>query len=124
MEPRLKERLSNDWPNLGSIPWEDAKPWHYYWCHVVLKDRSQAWLSSEKLYQQMTETEADIYNQPLDWGWGLYGWARGRIKGAEGDSNPIGRPTVPTNLEPWELPETMPPTKDQTWAGLSSPAHT
>jgi hypothetical protein len=26
MEPRLKERLSNDWPNLGSIPWEDAKP--------------------------------------------------------------------------------------------------
>jgi hypothetical protein len=35
----------------------------------------------------------------------------------EGDCNPIGRTTVSTNLDPWELPETKPPTKEHTWAG-------
>ena len=35
-----------------------------------------------------------------------YGRVRGRIEGTEGDGNPIGRPTVSTNLDPWELPET------------------
>ena len=42
---------------------------------------------------------------------------RGKIEGAEGDGNPIGRPTVSTNLDPWELPETEPPTKEHTWKG-------
>jgi hypothetical protein len=35
------------------------------------------------------------------------------------DDNPIGRPAVSTNLEPWELPETKPPTKELTQAGLT-----
>ena len=48
----------------------------------------------------------------------------GEIEGAEGDGNPIGRPTVSTNLNPWELPETKPPTKEHTWAGPWPPAHT
>ena len=39
----------------------------------------------------------------------------------EGDCNPIGRTTVSTNLDPWELPETKPPTKEHTWAVLWSP---
>jgi hypothetical protein len=26
----------------------------------------QAWLSSERLYQQLTETDTDTYSQPLD----------------------------------------------------------
>jgi hypothetical protein len=30
-----------------------------------------------------------------------YGRVRGRIEGAEGDGNPIGRPRVSTNLDPW-----------------------
>jgi hypothetical protein len=30
----------------------------------------------------------------------------GRIKKAEGDGNPIERPTVLNNPDPWELPET------------------
>lgn len=50
-----------------------------------------------------------------------YGRVRGRIEGAEGDGNPIGRPTVSTNLDPWELPETEPPTKEHTWAGPRLP---
>jgi hypothetical protein len=50
------------------------------------------------------------------------GRVRGRIEGTEGDGNPIGRPTVSTNLDPWELPETKPPTKEHTQADLRQPA--
>jgi hypothetical protein len=52
-----------------------------------------------------------------------YGRVRGRIEGAEADGNPIGRPTVSTNLEHWELSETKPPTKVHTWAGPKPPTH-
>ena len=52
-----------------------------------------------------------------------YGRGRRGIEGTEGDGNPIGRPTVSTNLDPWELPETEPPTKEHTQAGLRSLAH-
>ena len=46
-----------------------------------------------------------------------YGRVRERIEGAEGNGNLIRRPVVLTNLDPWELPETEPPTKEHTWAG-------
>jgi len=39
-----------------------------------------------------------------------HGRVRGRIEGTEGDGNPIGRPTVSTNPDSWELPETNSPT--------------
>jgi hypothetical protein len=39
------------------------------------------------------------------------------IQETEGDCNPIGRPTVSTNLDPWELPKTEPTTKEYTQAG-------
>jgi hypothetical protein len=42
-----------------------------------------------------------------------YGRVRGKIEGAKGNSDPIGRTTVSTNPEPWKLPETKPPTKQQ-----------
>ena len=48
---------------------------------------------------------------------------RGKIEGAEGDGNPIGSPTVSTNLDPWELPEKEPPTKEHTQAGPRPSAH-
>jgi hypothetical protein len=41
-----------------------------------------------------------------------YGKLRGRIEGTEGVDNPIERPTVSTNLETWEFPETELPTKE------------
>jgi hypothetical protein len=47
----------------------------------------------------------------------------GRIEGAEGDGNPIGRPKISTNPEPSELPETKPLTKERLWAGPWPPAH-
>ena len=48
---------------------------------------------------------------------------RGRIKGTEGDGNPIGRPTVLIILDPWELLETEPQTKEHTQADPRTLAH-
>ena len=33
------------------------------------------------------------------------------------------RPAEPTNLGPWRLTETKPPTKEHTWAGPRPPTH-
>jgi hypothetical protein len=41
---------------------------------------------------------------------------RRRIEDPQGYGNPTGRPTVSTNLDPWELLETEPPTKEHTQA--------
>ena len=84
---------------LGSIPSADTKHWHYCWCQKVLADRSLVWLSSERLYQHLTNTDADIANyqtEPMD----PNGRVRGRIEGAEGNCNPIGRTTVSSNHIP------------------------
>jgi hypothetical protein len=70
MEQRRKEMASSDLPNLGSTSWADTKPWHYYWWHLVLADGSLASLSSKKLLQHLTETDADNHSQLLDWGLG------------------------------------------------------
>jgi hypothetical protein len=46
-----------------------------------------------------------------------YGRFRGKIEGAKGNGNSIGRQTVSTNLDTSELPENKSPTKEHTWAG-------
>jgi hypothetical protein len=51
------------------------------------------------------------------------GKARGRIEGTGRGGNPIKRPTVSTNSDPWELPKTKPPTKEYTQASLRSSSH-
>jgi hypothetical protein len=61
----------------------------YSWKYDVLTDRILAWLTSERPYLQLTETEADPYTQPLDWVWDSFGGIRGRIEEAKGESNPI-----------------------------------
>ena len=83
----------------------------------MLTDRSLAWLSSERLYQQLTETDADTAKHWPEVG-DPYGRVRGRIEGAEGDFNPIGRPRVSTNLVPWELPVTKLSIKEHIWVGV------
>jgi hypothetical protein len=45
------------------------------------------------------------------------GWKKPRRK-VEGD--PIGRTTISTNPDPWELPDTDPPTRQHILAGLRS----
>ena len=47
-----------------------------------------------------------------------YGRVEGKIKGPEVDGNPTERPTESTNLDPWELSESEPPTKEHTWAEM------
>jgi hypothetical protein len=46
-----------------------------------------------------------------------YGRVRERVEGVEGDGNHIEK-TISTILDPSELPETKPPTKEHTWVGL------
>jgi hypothetical protein len=48
---------------------------------------------------------------------------RGRIEGAKGEGNPIGRPAVSTNQDPLELPGAEPPTRQYTQVG-TRPQHT
>jgi hypothetical protein len=52
-----------------------------------------------------------------------YGRVRRRIEDHEGDRNCAGRPTVSTKLEPWELLQTEPPTKEHIPSGARPPAH-
>jgi hypothetical protein len=47
-----------------------------------------------------------------------FGRVERRIEVLEGDKNSIGRPTESTNLDPWGLSETEPPTKEHTLVGL------
>jgi hypothetical protein len=43
----------------------------------------------------------------------------GRVKELEGYRDSTGKPTGSTNIDPWEVPETEPPTKECTRAGPS-----
>jgi hypothetical protein len=123
MEKRLRERWSCDWPNSGSISWVGTKAWHYYCCFDVLTDRSLAWLSSGGPTSSSPRQE-QIFT-PIHWTevGNPYGWIRGTIKEAEGDGDPKGKPAVSMNSDPFELPETEPPTRQNTWTGSKPPAH-
>jgi hypothetical protein len=44
----------------------------------------------------------------------FYGESCGRIGGRIEKANSTGRPIESTNLDPWGLPETEPPTKEHT----------
>ena len=46
-----------------------------------------------------------------------YRRVRERTAGAAGNGSPVGRTTISTNSDPWELSETKPPTKEHTQAG-------
>ena len=85
------------------------------------QDKSLAWLSSERLCQQLTEQMQILATN--HWVRDPYRRVSGRIERAEGNGNPIERTTVSTNLEPWELPETKLPTKEHTWVGPRSLEH-
>ena len=52
-----------------------------------------------------------------------YGRVRGRIKAAEGNGNPIRRPTVSINLDPWKISETDLQDKEHAQAGPRRLAH-
>jgi hypothetical protein len=45
------------------------------------------------------------------------------LKGLKGMANPIGKSTMSTNLDAWELAEIKPPTEEHTWAGQRPLTH-
>jgi hypothetical protein len=53
---------------------------------------------------------------------GLYGWIMERLEEAEEKGDPIERPAVSTNWDPWSLSDTEPPTMI-TRANMRSPTH-
>jgi hypothetical protein len=59
---RLMEKPFRDHPTLGSIPFSDTKPQHYCWFQDVLPDRSPVALSSERLCQHLTKSDAETHN--------------------------------------------------------------
>jgi hypothetical protein len=65
VEQRLKEMPSRNCPTWGSIPYTVTKPRPYCRCLKVLADRCLIWLSPERLYQSLTNTEVDACSQPL-----------------------------------------------------------
>jgi len=111
---RLKERRSSDWHSLGSISlwgWGRTKDWHYY---AMMYLQTGAWhgcalrgpaSSSLRQIQILAANHWTEFGNP-------HGWIRGRIKEAERESNPLGRPAVSTNPDPRELPETEPRTQN------------
>ena len=69
----------------------------------MLAVRSLAWLTSERIYKQLTKTDADTFRTEVR---NPYGRVRGGTEGAERNCNPIGRTSVSTKLDTSELPET------------------
>jgi hypothetical protein len=53
----------------------------------------------------------------------FYGRVGGRTERPEDDRDFTEKPTESTNLDPWGLPETESPTKEQAQAGPRSLAH-
>ena len=53
---------SRDCPTWGSIPYTVTKPGHYGGCQEVLAYGSLIWLSPERLFQSLTNTEADAHS--------------------------------------------------------------
>ena len=103
--------------SLGGSP----KAWHYYWYHGMLTNRDLSWLFSKRANKQLKELEADIYTQLIDRRCGLL-WLNYRKYGRSwGD--PIGRSAVSTNLDPQDLLDTEPPTRQHTLADMRPPTH-
>lgn len=45
------------------------------------------------------------------------------LEGPKEARDSTGGPTESTNMDPWRLPETKPPTKEQAWVGPRPPVY-
>jgi hypothetical protein len=100
MEKRLKERWFSDQPTLGSISRGGSKTWHYYWCCVVLTDRSLTWLSCERHNKHMTWDRCRYLHLTIGLKSGIPVVELGK------DWKKLRRRVTPaalTNLDPWDL---------------------
>jgi hypothetical protein len=83
---------------------------HYYWCYGLLTDRSLAWMPSERPNKQLKESDVDTSNKWTEAG-NPCRWIRERLDEVEEEDDPIQRPAVSANLNPWDLSDTEPPTR-------------
>lgn len=110
MEQRLKE-----WPR------NNCSTWDLFLVQTLIPDtigdilclQTGAWHNCPLRCstQLLTETDEETHCQTLDWGQGPLWKSWGKVKGPKGDRNSPERPTVSTNLDPWELLQTEPPSK-------------
>ena len=84
------------------------------------EDMNKVCFPTERLYQQVTETDVHPYTQLLDWSPAAYGWIRQRTEEAEWVCNPIKRPEVSINLDLRRISETEPSIRQDTWTGIRS----
>jgi hypothetical protein len=103
---KMREWPTNDWPILRSIQWERANSWHDSWYPIMLVDKSLAyWLLRGSGWKQMQRPTAKHQAKLRE----LCERVGHRIELAREDTT--GRPTESTNLGPWGLTDTEPPTK-------------
>ena len=62
------------------------------------------------------DTDADIQSQTLGGSWGVLWKSEDRTEQARGVKDTTRRPTESTNLGPWGLTDTEPPTKEHAGA--------
>jgi hypothetical protein len=100
-----------------------GKVWHYYWWCCVRTIWGLSCLPLERLNKQLKESDTDIYTQTMDRNCWLYDWIKKKIGEAEEENNPVGGPAVSTNLDPQDLSDTGPPTRQHTPADMRFPTH-
>ena len=88
----------------------------------VFTDRSLAWLPFKRPNMLLKESDAPTYTQPMDRSQNPCGWISERLEEAE-ENNPIGKPGVSSNLDPRDLSDTEPPTRQHTPADMRPLTH-
>ena len=92
----------------------------------MLADRALAWLPSKSPNKQLKESGADTSTKPMDKSQGPLDLCDGigqNLKEAEDEGGPVGKSAVSTDLDPQDLSDTEPPTRQHTPADIRPPTH-